>query len=364
MILAAAIGLPVGPVIADYFGPATTARWMLAKAANEFDQGNVVEAQKLLEDAYKKSPDIAADRNFLRQLDRVEANNESSAVSSFYVDLWEQRIGRIENPAIRSEAAFAISSLLSNRKKFDDAARILNVNLPPIEERTAVQNNQMAYMRALAGKDLEQALVEIDMAIKTAENESFLDTKGWVLHRMGRNEEALVVMDKSLEKLTEAWSSNPKLERCLVRIEELQAQSAAATPPSDMPSDNTESANPAIENARPEPLAAEPLAAEPVAAEPVAAEPVAAEPLAAEPLAAEPLAAEPAVSSRTKGWGVDALLEEFPELSRGLPETLEIYATLRYHRLRICEALGKTQEVARETAWLHAFSKKELDELF
>jgi tetratricopeptide (TPR) repeat protein len=348
MILAAAIGLPVGPVIADYFGPATTARWMLAKAANEFDQGNVVEAQKLLEDAYKKSPDIAADRNFLRQLDRVEANNDSSAVSSFYVDLWEQRIGRIENPAIRSEAAFAISSLLSNRKKFDDAARILNVNLPPIEERTAVQNNQMAYMRALAGKDLEQALVEIDMAIKTAENESFLDTKGWVLHRMGRNEEALVVMDKSLAKLTEAWSSNPKLERCLVRIEELQAQSAAATPPSDMPSDmpsdNTESANPAIENARPEPLAAEPVAAEPVAAEPVAA--------------------EPAVSSRTKGWGVDALLEEFPELSRGLPETLEIYATLRYHRMRICEALGKTQEVARETAWLHAFSKKELDELF
>jgi tetratricopeptide (TPR) repeat protein len=329
MILAAAIGLPVGPVIADYFGPATTARWMLAKAANEFDQGNVVEAQKLLEDAYKKSPDIAADRNFLRQLDRVEANNESSAVSSFYVDLWEQRIGRIENPAIRSEAAFAISSLLSNRKKFDDAARILNVNLPPLEERTAVQNNQMAYMRALAGKDLEQALIEIDMAIKTAENESFLDTKGWVLHRMGRNEEALVVMDKSLAKLTEAWSANPKLERCLVRIEELQAQSAAATPPSDMPSDNTESANPAAENAPP-----------------------------------EPAAAEPAVSSRTKGWGVDALLEEFPELSRGLPETLEIYATLRYHRMRICEALGKTQEVAREAAWLHAFSKKELDELF
>jgi tetratricopeptide (TPR) repeat protein len=320
MILAAAIGLPVGPVIADYFGPATTARWMLAKAANEFDQGNVVEAQKLLEDAYKKSPDIAADRNFLRQLDRVEANNESSAVSSFYVDLWEQRIGQIENPAIRSEAAFAISSLLSNRKKFDDAARILNVNLPPLEERTAVQNNQMAYMRALAGKDLEQALIEIDTAIKTAENESFLDTKGWVLHRMGRNEEALVVMDKSLAKLTEAWSANPKLERCLVRIEELQAQPAA--------------------------------------------EPAAAESAAAESAAAESAAAESAVSSRTKGWGVDALLEEFPELSRGLPETLEIYATLRYHRLRICEALGKTQEVAREAAWLHAFSKKELDELF
>jgi hypothetical protein len=178
-------------------------------------------------------------------------------------------------------------------------------------------------------------LIEIDTAIKTAENESFLDTKGWVLHRMGRNEEALVVMDKSLAKLTEAWSANPKLERCLVRIEELQAQPAA-----------------------------EPAAAEPAAAEPAAAESANAESVAAESVAAESVAAEPAVSSRTKGWGVDALLEEFPELSRGLPETLEIYATLRYHRMRICEALGKTQEVAREAAWLHAFSKKELDELF
>jgi hypothetical protein len=193
----------------------------------------------------------------------------------------------------------------------------------------------MAYMRALAGKDLEQALIEIDTAIKTAENESFLDTKGWVLHRMGRNEEALVVMDKSLAKLTEAWSANPKLERCLVRIEELQAQPAA-----------------------------EPANAEPSNAEPSNAEPSNAEPANAESANAESVAAGSVVSSRTKGWGVDALLEEFPELSRGLPETLEIYATLRYHRLRICEALGKTQEVAREAAWLHAFSKKELDELF
>jgi tetratricopeptide (TPR) repeat protein len=330
MILAAAIGLPVGPVVADYFGPATTARWMLAKAANAFDQGNVAEAQKLLEEAYTKSPDIAADRNFLKQVDRVEANNDSSAVSSFYVDLWERRIGQIENPAIRSEAAFAISSLLSKRKKFDDAARILSENLPSLEQRTAVQNNQMAYMRALAGKNLDEALVEIDTAIKTAENESFLDTKGWVLHRMGRNEEALIVMDKSLAKLIEAWSSNPKLERCLVRIEELQAQ--AAGPASQTASQTGQ------ETASDTPVADTPVADTPVAEAPVA--------------------------SRSKGWGVDALLEEFPELSRGLPETLEIFATLRYHRLRICEALGKTQEVDRETAWLQAFSKKELEELF
>jgi len=298
LIILAAISLPVAPVVADYFGPATTARWMLAQAANEFDQGNVAQAQKLLEEAYAKSPDLIEDKNFLKQVDRVESNNDSDGSSNFMAGLWEERIRRIENPKGRSEAAFLISSLLSNRKQFQQAARILIENLPPQDQRTPTQNNQIAYMRALAGSDLDQALVEIDSAIKAMENESFLDTKGWVLHRLGRNQEALEVMDKSLAKLLETWNSNSKLEMCLNRMNELQAQAGQEA------------------------------------------------------------------AGKPKGWGIDALLDEFPELSRGLPEMLDMVATLHYHRLRICEALGKTDQVDSQTAWLHAFSKKDLDELY
>jgi len=298
IILLAAISLPVVPVIQDYFGPSTVARWMLAKAANEFDQGNVAQAQQLLEAAYAKSEDLATDRNFWKQLERIQASEDSGQSSSFITSIWEKRIRQIENPKARSEVAFVISSMLSNRKQFDDAVRILDEYLPSLDERTPTQNNQIAYMRALAGKDLEQALIEIDRAIKTMENESFLDTKGWVLHRMGRNEEALVAMNQSLTKLLEAWSSNNNLEKCLIRIDELLKQ--------------------------------------------------------------DPQAA----SQQAKGWGIDALLNEFPELSRGLPELLDMHATLRYHRMRICESLGKTDDVHADAAWLHAFSKKELEELF
>jgi hypothetical protein len=69
-------------------------------------------------------------------------------------------------------------------------------------------------------------------------------------------------------------------------------------------------------------------------------------------------------SDKPKGWGVDALLEEFPQVARRLPRVIDSQATLRYHRMRICEALGKTDQVHDEAAWIHAFSRKELDELY
>ena len=298
LIILATICLPVAPVVADYFGPATSARWMLAQAANEFDRGNVAEAQKLLEAAYNKSEDLATDRNFWKQLERIEASNDSESSSSFMTSLWEKRIRQIEEPGVRAEVAYVISSLMSNRKQFGDAVRILGENLPAMDQRSPTQNNQIAYMRALAGSDLDQALLEIDSALQSSENESFLDTKAWILYRMGRHQEALEAIDKSLEMLTQAWSSQSILSECLAQINAIQSQ-----------------------------------------------------------------AGEDA-SEKPKGWGLEALLGEFPELSRRLPDLLDMQATLRLHRLRICEALGKTDQVHDEAAWLHAFSRKQLDELF
>ena len=298
LIILATICLPVAPVVADYFGPATSARWMLAQAANEFDRGNVAEAQKLLEAAYNKSEDLATDRNFWKQLERIEASNDSGSSSSFMTSLWEKRIRQIEEPGVRAEVAYVISSLMSNRKQFGDAVRILGENLPAMDQRSPTQNNQIAYMRALAGSDLDQALLEIDSALQSSENESFLDTKAWILYRMGRHQEALEAIDKSLEMLTQAWSSQSILSECLAQINAIQSQ-----------------------------------------------------------------AGEDA-SEKPKGWGLEALLGEFPELSRRLPDLLDMQATLRLHRLRICEALGKTDQVHDEAAWLHAFSRKQLDELF
>jgi len=298
LIIALAICLPVVPVAADYFGPATRARWMLAQAANEFDRGNVDKAQELLEAAYAKSPDLIEDKDFLRQVDRIEGDGQADGTSNLLTTLLEEKMRRIKDPVDRAETALLFSNLLSNRKQFDKAIRVLSENLPPQAKRTPTQNNQIAYMRALAGTDLELALSEIDTAIATTENDSLLDTKGWVLHRLGRNEEALETMDKSLAKLMESWSADSFLSNCLAKMNELQSQAGQQA------------------------------------------------------------------SEKPKGWGLEALLEEFPQLSRRLPQIIDMHATLRYHRMRICEALGKTDQVHDEAAWIHAFSRKELDELY
>ncbi|MFM8400330.1 MAG: tetratricopeptide repeat protein, partial [Pirellula sp.] len=191
---------------------------------NEFDRGNVTQAQKILEAAFAKSPDLIEDKDFLRQVDRIETDGKADGASNLLTTLLEEKMRRIKDPDDRAETAFMFSSLISNRKQFDKAVQILSENLPEQAKRTPTQNNQIAYMRALAGTDLELALSEIDAAIEVQENDSFLDTKGWVLHRLGRNDEALEVMDKALAKLTEAWSADSVLSMCLTKMNELQSQ--------------------------------------------------------------------------------------------------------------------------------------------
>lgn len=63
--------------------------------------------------------------------------------------------------------------------------------------------NDLAYGRALAGVDLEQGLAEIQQAIEQEKNSreiySFLDTRGLLYHLLGRNEEALVDLNRAIE---------------------------------------------------------------------------------------------------------------------------------------------------------------------
>ncbi len=53
--------------------------------------------------------------------------------------------------------------------------------------------NHLAYMRALANRDLKNALADINRALEGSGGESpeFLDTRGYVLHLLGRQQEAL-----------------------------------------------------------------------------------------------------------------------------------------------------------------------------
>ena len=59
--------------------------------------------------------------------------------------------------------------------------------------------NNYAYFLSLEERDLEQALTMAEKAISLTENNpTYLDTKAWVLHKLGRNEEAKRIMRQAI----------------------------------------------------------------------------------------------------------------------------------------------------------------------
>ncbi len=63
----------------------------------------------------------------------------------------------------------------------------------------ALVSNNYAYSLALRGKNLEKALILSRVAVtQQADNPAYLDTYGWILYKMGKYEDALVYIKKSL----------------------------------------------------------------------------------------------------------------------------------------------------------------------
>jgi len=380
LIVSAMVALPVAPVLLDYFGPSTYSRWLLADAANQFDQGNVKQAQESLDKAYSLSKDIVLDGNFWRQFERIE--NDRNATSSS-TRIWEDMLGQVEDENQRVTAAMEISNLLSNRQRFEGAARILAQNLPHREERTPIQNNQLAYMRALAKVDLEDALLDVNQALVKNDNESFLDTKAWVLHQLGRDEEALPIIEKSLSMLLGKWRANSLLEPLMTGMSDLEKgweattsdtttsdSTANDTPASDTPASDTPASDTPASNTANSEKASESSAGSLVIDPPQYTPLVELKTVTVNP--DEPPhglfpylnhGLEP-VSTTKRGWAHEELVRKYPAASRALPEITDLIATLRFHRMRILESLGREEESKKDLKWLEAFSTKELDAMY
>ncbi len=65
--------------------------------------------------------------------------------------------------------------------------------------------NQVAYFRSLGGVDLPQALKEIDESLQgtplAMHDAARLDTRGFILYRMGRYQEAIVELDRAMPQV-------------------------------------------------------------------------------------------------------------------------------------------------------------------
>ncbi len=101
---------------------------------------------------------------------------------------------------------------LASKLEFDSALEALHLALDESSTDPSVLN-QFAYYRALARVELNQALEDINVALKINENEPALrDTRAWVLFQLGRPEEALADANFAVEA-TERFSPQVFLER-------------------------------------------------------------------------------------------------------------------------------------------------------
>ena len=200
-IIVAVCALALGPLCAELFGPEWRARWILALAANQFQNEQLDEAEKTLQSAAQLSPDLTADPEFW--ILKLEIGLNKKNLRSDFHPLAEEVQSQIAKSPSANRAILAnlVSGLFHQCHQNELAVEILEKFLPPISQRTANENNSIAYFRSKTKKGLEIALREIDAALVTDGNmqPEFLDTKAWVLHGLNRNELALTFIQQAVK---------------------------------------------------------------------------------------------------------------------------------------------------------------------
>jgi tetratricopeptide (TPR) repeat protein len=112
----------------------------------------------------------------LADLDQVLAIKPNDA------DAQRFRVGLLHRTQRHREAAAAATEMLE--RKIGNREENLNTR---------------AYARAVGDFELEEALVDVDEALRERpENASWVDTRGYVLYRLGRNQEALEELERAI----------------------------------------------------------------------------------------------------------------------------------------------------------------------
>ncbi len=194
------VAIPIGKA----YWPNERARWLIAAAENalanateENDTRN--QAQELLERAASSYPEIEKTLDFARISFRMHPEETERAI----------KLVLSMSPDRQVHAANALAEMRLDAGDFESAYKILVAGYPGPTSRTPVERNQLAYYAALANRDLAVALADIESALSDSKNASFLDTKAWVLFRLGRLNEALESIDLAITALKGELTDTP-----------------------------------------------------------------------------------------------------------------------------------------------------------
>jgi tetratricopeptide (TPR) repeat protein len=207
LIVLVGIVLPVflGPQILEA-GREGFAHWLSSRAEQKYLDGNYAGAITDVSWAIGWSPH-SRELYFLRAECREKVADLNGSVAD-----WNQSIGlttsSVELSLLHSCRSWVYVRLERYQEALDDASQA--VRLSP----TSSNLNTRAYVRALANMELADGLADINKALAETgdDNAEFLDTRGYLLHLLDRNDEALKDLDRAI-KLTERLKLTLQLQR-------------------------------------------------------------------------------------------------------------------------------------------------------
>ena len=211
------LGLLLGVVLPVVFGPRLLsmgrdilAQWLFSRAQQRLMEGDNAGALADLDRAIDWDP-----TNWQYYLQRAHLREQLADLAGSLDDLTKS-IAALEAQGgfrlVRHRAS-DISELLAesyarrsiinvrlkrDREAIDDATSALRYNRSP-----QFYNNR-AYVRALLGTELSEGLKDIELALadgnggNSRERANFLDTRGYLLHLLDRNDEALKDLDQAI----------------------------------------------------------------------------------------------------------------------------------------------------------------------
>lgn len=100
------------------------------------------------------------------------------------------------------------ANVLLRQGRHDEALAYMDRVIELTRGENGVVLNNRAYYRAVAHKKLEEALADVQLALeKDPDSANALDTRGYVLHLLGRNAEASIDLTRAIESIDADWKN-------------------------------------------------------------------------------------------------------------------------------------------------------------
>lgn len=195
------VALVLGPVIYREY-PREMARWRVAAALNARSADENEKARKLLDEAFAWDPENRQAR--LQQARWQVQDEQLDEALATYDQLVEESPADTALMAERADAYLRAGKPETGIEVWKELEK--QVAHASTAERALVLNG-LAYFRAVGNIELDEALEDIELAIKLiGEDAAKLDTRGYVHYRRGDYQAALADLDPAVKDVEQKFT--------------------------------------------------------------------------------------------------------------------------------------------------------------